>query len=209
MAHGNDAPGRLAKRPLQRRDAAENRARLLDAARKVFASQGPNAPFDDIARAAGVSRTTLYRNFTTREELAAAVYEDNVLLHEDQARSVLGQPDGVVTLYNQVLESAVRHRGFTRILTGNDTEWFAGLSARVVAQFTLLMDDGRAAGIVRPGISVEDIMITFQMVDNAVADQSAGEVLKSYDRIARLLRSALFDMSRIPVAKDSAEAPTH
>lgn len=209
MAHGNDSSARLAKRPLQRRDAAENRDRLLNAARKVFAAQGPNAPFDDIARAAGVSRTTLYRNFATREELAAAVYEDNVLLHEEQARAVLGQPDGIVTLYNQVLESAVRHRGFTQILSGNDTEWFADLGARVVAQFALLIEDGREAGIVRPGIGIEDIMITFQMADNAVLDQLADEVAKTNDRIARLLRSALFDMSRVRISDDSAETPTH
>lgn len=186
---------RLAQRPRQRRDAAENRARLLDAAREVFASQGPDAPFDDIARAAGVSRTTLHRNFATREELAAAVYEDNVLLHEQEARSVLGRPDGIVALYDQVLASAVRHRGFTRILSGSDTEWFADLGSRVVTAFESLMDDGLAAGIVRPGITVEDIMITFQMADNAVVDQSRTGVLNSFDRISRLLRNALFDTS--------------
>lgn len=192
MANAPDTR-RLAQRPRQRRDAAENRARLLDAAREVFASQGPDAPFDDIARSAGVSRTTLHRNFATREELAAAVYEDNVLLHEQEARSVLGQPDGIVTLYDQVLASAVRHRGFTRILSGSDTQWFAELSGRVIAAFALLMDDGIAAGIVRPGITVEDIMITFQMADNAVVDQSPAGALNSFDRISRLLRNALFD----------------
>lgn len=201
MAHTDDSR-RLARRPLQRRDAAENRARLLDAAREVFAIQGPDAPFDDIARSAGVSRTTLHRNFATREELAAAVYEDNVLLHEEQARSVLGRPDAIVTLYDHVLASTVRHRGFTRILSGRDTQWFAGLGERVVASFALLMDDGVAAGVVRPGITVEDIMITFRMADNAVVDQPTDDVAISFDRISRLLRNALFDMSRVPAAQD-------
>lgn len=36
-----------------RRDAAENRARLLDAAERVFAEHGTGATMEDIARAAG------------------------------------------------------------------------------------------------------------------------------------------------------------
>lgn len=199
----------LARRPLQRRDAAENRARLLDAAREVFAGHGPDAPLDEIARAAGVSRTTLHRNFTTREELAAAVYEDNVWLHEQQAQSLIGRADGIVTLYDHVLLSAVRHRGFTRILRGADTQWFSDLSERVVATFTLLLDDGIAAGIVRPGITIADIMITFQMADNVVVDQPVTSLQDSFDRAARLLRSALFDLSHVRAQSPAGSAGDH
>ncbi|MEV4621160.1 helix-turn-helix domain-containing protein [Asanoa sp. NPDC049573] len=48
--------------PSERADAARNRERVLAAAAELFASRGPqNVTMDDIAKAAGVGRATLYR----------------------------------------------------------------------------------------------------------------------------------------------------
>jgi len=52
-----------------RRDAAENRARLLDAAALVFAEQGLDGSVEDVAREAGVGMGTLYRRFPTKQAL--------------------------------------------------------------------------------------------------------------------------------------------
>ncbi|HZA88966.1 MAG TPA: TetR family transcriptional regulator, partial [Solirubrobacterales bacterium] len=57
-----------------RSDAQENRERLLIAAGRLLA-QSPTATLADVAAAAGVSRSTLYRHFAGREELIAAVGE--------------------------------------------------------------------------------------------------------------------------------------
>lgn len=56
-----------------RRDAAENRARLLAAAERVFAERGTEVSMEDIARAAGVGPATLYRRFPNKEALVAEV----------------------------------------------------------------------------------------------------------------------------------------
>ncbi len=66
-----------------RRDGAQNRERVLEAARTVFATQGAGAALEEVARLAGVSRTTLYRHFATREHLAVAVFEENLVLIEE------------------------------------------------------------------------------------------------------------------------------
>ncbi len=58
-----------------RSDARRNHERLLRAARDVFATSGPGAPLDEIAREAGVGIGTLYRHFPSRTELVAALYE--------------------------------------------------------------------------------------------------------------------------------------
>lgn len=51
---------------MERADAARNRARILEAAAGLFRVKGaPNVTMDDIARAAGVGRGTLYRRFPT------------------------------------------------------------------------------------------------------------------------------------------------
>src|SRR4029079_15600402 len=67
----------LTARPL-RADAQRNVAKLLDAAREAFAEHGPNAPLDDIARAAGVGAGTLYRHFPPRLALLEAGYREHV-----------------------------------------------------------------------------------------------------------------------------------
>ncbi|GLZ47086.1 TetR family transcriptional regulator [Actinomycetospora sp. NBRC 106375] len=58
----------------QRADARANRSALLAAAARLFADQGPDVPLDAVAREAGVSIATLYRNFPSREDLVAATY---------------------------------------------------------------------------------------------------------------------------------------
>ncbi|MFC5814682.1 helix-turn-helix domain-containing protein [Nonomuraea harbinensis] len=75
---------------LRRRDAVRNRGRLLAAARRVFAEHGHEVALAEIARAADVSRTTLYRTFGSREELAATVYEDNIVRIEERAAELCG-----------------------------------------------------------------------------------------------------------------------
>lgn len=60
----------------ERRDAARNRERLLDAAKELVESRGPHAvTMDDVARAAGVGKGTLFRRFESREGLMAAVLD--------------------------------------------------------------------------------------------------------------------------------------
>jgi AcrR family transcriptional regulator len=57
-----------------RTDAQRNRERILEVAKEAFTRSGANASLDDIARQAGVGPGTLYRHFSTRDELLEAVY---------------------------------------------------------------------------------------------------------------------------------------
>jgi len=68
--------------PTERGDAARNRLRLLDAARRLVAEHGADAvTMDDIAAAAGVGKGTLFRRFGSRAGLMM------VLLDEDERAS--------------------------------------------------------------------------------------------------------------------------
>ncbi|MFF1447669.1 TetR/AcrR family transcriptional regulator [Streptomyces sp. NPDC058274] len=66
-----------AKATPQRRHAQANRRRILEAARESL-SVDPDTTIDDIARAAGVARRTLYGHFASREELLDALADDAV-----------------------------------------------------------------------------------------------------------------------------------
>ncbi|MDI9938719.1 TetR/AcrR family transcriptional regulator [Rhodococcus opacus] len=77
-----------------RRDAAENRQRLLDAAATVFSARGLDVGVDEIARVAGVGIGTLYRRFPTKDalisELVRQVLEDFLALARDAASAPEG-----------------------------------------------------------------------------------------------------------------------
>ena len=58
-----------------RRDARENRDRILVAAREAFAEPASTSSVEEIAARAGVGVGTLYRRFPTKDALVEAVFE--------------------------------------------------------------------------------------------------------------------------------------
>ena len=77
--------------PSERRDAARNRERLLDAAQALVESCGPRAmTMDAVAAAAGVGKGTVFRRFGSREGLMAAVLDHSET--EWQAQVLSGPP---------------------------------------------------------------------------------------------------------------------
>src|SRR5690606_8634475 len=61
-----------------RADARRNAQALLEAAMKVFATSGVEAPAREIAEKAGVGVGTLYRHFPQRSDLIVAVFRNEV-----------------------------------------------------------------------------------------------------------------------------------
>lgn len=63
--------------PPERADAARNRAKILEAARMLFAERGiEHVSMDDVARAAAVGKGTLYRRFGDRATLALSLLDE-------------------------------------------------------------------------------------------------------------------------------------
>lgn len=58
-----------------RADARANRAAIIDAARRLYTTRGPDAPLSAIAEEAGVGAGTLYRHFPTQQDLVLGVVE--------------------------------------------------------------------------------------------------------------------------------------
>ena len=91
-----DEPVRTERRP--RADAARNRERVLEAAKVVFSTGGPQASLDAVAREAGVGIGTLYRHFPTRESLFEAVYRREVEQLVEMAGQLADCPTPVTAL---------------------------------------------------------------------------------------------------------------
>ncbi|MEW1835972.1 helix-turn-helix domain-containing protein [Microbacterium sp. NPDC079995] len=71
-----------------RADARRNYARILDAARSLFAESGLDVALDAVAKRAAVGPGTLYRHFPTRDALIAAVLEQHLPDVEGQAAKI-------------------------------------------------------------------------------------------------------------------------
>ncbi|MFN6515187.1 MAG: TetR/AcrR family transcriptional regulator [Nostoc sp. CreGUA01] len=95
------------------RSSALTRTRLIEAASQVFASLGvQGATTREIARVAGVNEVTLFRHFTSKEQLLGAVIENALLLQTE----ALAHPEAwtqdlridlkrYAQLYNTMLEA--------------------------------------------------------------------------------------------------------
>lgn len=96
---------------------------ILDAALVEFERHGfRRVALDDVARRAGVSRTTIYRRFANRDELVAAVIErENVVLFGDIAAELANaapQSNYYVEAFTQSILMFRRHRVLNQMMTG-------------------------------------------------------------------------------------------
>lgn len=74
-----------AQQPTERTDAARNRAKVLAAAAELFADRDPRTvTMDDIAKAAGVGRGTLYRRYPDRNAIAVALLDEHERALQEQ-----------------------------------------------------------------------------------------------------------------------------
>ena len=83
------------------------RERLLATARELFLSRGAsNVGINDVIDTAGVARMTLYNNFSSKEALTLAVYEElaETILRELREMATAGRPEGerVLALFDHL-----------------------------------------------------------------------------------------------------------
>ena len=122
--------------PPERRDAARNRALLLDAAQRLVERCGVQAvTMDAVAAAAGVGKGTVFRRFSSREGLMAALLDHSET--EWQAQAMGGPPplgpgadpwDRLLAFGRSRLETTLLHADLIRAAGGAGTRSFAAYS---------------------------------------------------------------------------------
>ncbi|NJK33312.1 MAG: TetR/AcrR family transcriptional regulator [Deltaproteobacteria bacterium] len=153
----------------KRRDAQENRTRIIQAAREVFASSGFEVPLSTIASRAGVGRATLYRNFPDRFTLAAAIFEDNIAALENLAREHRGRPDAFMTLLSAIVEQQIEvHALFPMLMAGVSTPNVDELIRRAKGLLRAPLRAAVAAGLVRSDLTLTDVLGMLAMISAVV-----------------------------------------
>ncbi|WP_327283865.1 MULTISPECIES: TetR/AcrR family transcriptional regulator [unclassified Streptomyces] len=160
------APTRV---PRPRADAVRNRERILVAAREVFVEQGSGAPFDEVARRAGVGNATLYRHFPDR----AALVHHVVLFVMDRVTaqaedSLAEEPDAFAALCRFTHAAADERIGaLCPMLSGDfDREHPELIAAReaLAEAVETLVKAGQQAGLIRTDVGVGDLMVALSQL---------------------------------------------
>lgn len=147
-----------------RRDARDNRAAILDAARELFADSADVA-MCQVARRARVGQGTIYRHFPSRSALAAEILDEHVTRIEALAAAEAGDPDAFFVLLRSLVDGMVDLYGLA-VLARHDVETDSHLKRnrqRIRELLAVPLRDAKAAGTLRREVSLDDVFLIFAM----------------------------------------------
>ncbi|CAN5293636.1 TetR/AcrR family transcriptional regulator [soil metagenome] len=143
-----------------RSDARSSISRIIEAARRVFASGDGSGTLSRIADEAGVGVATLYRHFPSRQALAHAVYERIFSTEIEPLFVELAKSNAPRAMLLDVAERLVtvvqNEKGLVSSI-GNLTEATTVFLRRSSEPLRAVVARAQAAGSIRSDIDAEDI----------------------------------------------------
>jgi len=194
-----------------RRDALENRARILDHAELRFAARGLDVSLHRLAEELGVGIGTLYRHFPTLDDLHVALHHRVSDLASERLSAVAlieGPWNRIVGYVDLVLEVMAEHP-LARVLYARvmSTRPEHARPAVIPPALLTVADEGRQLGLLRPDIELSDITVLPYLLHELVALGPAGAVLVPRMRALLLesLRPEGFPHTPLPPGAVDAE----
>jgi AcrR family transcriptional regulator len=177
-----------------RSDARDNRERILDAARAVFAAEGLNVPMREVARRAGVGPATLYRRFPTKETLVTEAFTEQMCACQTVVDEGLADPDpwrGFCLVVERICELHARDRGFTAAFmsTYPDAIDFAAAREHALDSMAELARRAKDAGHLRPDFVLDDLILVLMANSGIQAGSLAARVAASRRFAALAIRA--------------------
>ncbi|MBE1573662.1 TetR/AcrR family transcriptional regulator [Amycolatopsis roodepoortensis] len=175
---------------IPRSDAVDNRERILEAARVLFATEGLNVPLREVARRAGVGPATLYRHFPTKEILATEAFAEQMRTCHAVVDEGLADPDpwrGFCSVIERICELHSRDRGFTAAFVSAFPKAVDFTADRDHALKAIAELAGRAkdTGKLRPDFVLDDLILML-MANNGIQAASAAAQVAASRRFAAL-----------------------
>jgi AcrR family transcriptional regulator len=152
----------LLTRP-KRADARRNYEKVLTAAREAFAEGGEATALEEIARRAGVGIGTLYRHFPSRQALLEAVYVDEVeVICRSAAELDDADPwEALEDWFERFIGYMATKQALAAELLNyldRDNELFKVCRTSLWAAGEPLLTRAQEAGVVRPDVSIGDVI---------------------------------------------------
>ncbi|AHC25783.1 MULTISPECIES: TetR/AcrR family transcriptional regulator [Mycobacteriaceae] len=145
-----------------RADAARNRESLLAAAEEVFAERGVDASIADVARRAGVAKGTVFRHFSSKEDLVASLVCGHMVTLTDAAARLADAYDPGAALLEFLTIAADQRRQhdltYLQTFSANDARVIA-IRDDVLAGVEKLVAKARAAGAIRADVTGTDVFL--------------------------------------------------
>ena len=177
-----------------RADAAENRGRILAAARELFGEHGLDVQMAGVARRAGLGVATLYRRFPTKESLVTAVFEDKFRECTAHMDAAMADPDpwhGLTSAIQNICAMQAGNRGFSAAVlaafSANAT--IEAERLRAVENIAVLIERAKATGQLRADFVPDDLTLVLMANNGIVADTSEAAQAASRRLVAYLLDS--------------------
>ncbi|MBB2925258.1 TetR/AcrR family transcriptional regulator [Cellulomonas cellasea] len=177
-----------------RADAQRNRETLIAAAREIFAAEGTQVPFEDVARRAGVGAGTLYRHFPNREALVAAVFRAEVSALRDRVAhlaATLPADRALATFLHEMVDHMYAQRGLGRTFLAvaeRDSDAFTDDGAALERAVAALLRQGAEAGVLRADVSAGTVMLALHGISSASVRSERRE---ESDGVVRLVVAGL------------------
>lgn len=150
--------------PHLRSDAQENRDRILDAAREVFAASGLDATMRQIARRAEVGPATLYRRFPSKQDLILAAFRSELIACRGIVREGAANSDpwkGLCVVIERITVLNAHNQGFTdAFLSEYPGEVdFAAHRREMLGELSTITRRAKAAGALREDFTIDDFVL--------------------------------------------------
>ncbi len=149
---------------MPRADARRNRDALVAAAAILFAQQGEATTFEDVARAAGVGKGTLYRHFPTRDHLVAALVQirfDELTRRADELNDSDDPGSAVDAWLREFDQYPVRSRGLRSTVGIGLADRGSAIATACLPmkrRFGQLLERAQSAGALRTDIDVTELL---------------------------------------------------
>jgi AcrR family transcriptional regulator len=178
-------------------EARRNDRAVLDAARLVFAVQGPDAPVSAVAAAAGVGMGSLYRRFASKEALLQYLCQASLEQQVATAEAALAGADGPWHALASFVETCVSFRAgaFTAIAGTIPTTAAMNATARRAHELLeRLVTAAQRAGVLRQDVGSVDIHQLIELFSRRRPDPDA-----AYQRLLTIALDGLRDSAHQPL----------
>ncbi|TFC46576.1 TetR/AcrR family transcriptional regulator [Cryobacterium sp. TMT1-21] len=188
----------------RRRDARQNRERLIVEARALIAVNGVDASLEEIARRADVGVATLYRNFPTRDDLVRALHDlalAELATVRDEIAAAPTAWAGIVVYTERVAEWLVADPSLPPILRRMETiDPSVGKGTAFQGVITSLVAQAKKDGDLRPDVDAVDLAVLVTMVGSLglLGGAYSGQWRRQLSVVLDGLRSPDRDRPRLP-----------
>lgn len=166
-----------------RADATRNARKIVAAATEVWAEHGPDAPLDEIARRAGVGVATVFRRFSSKDDLVRACLEQAIAdeLEPTLERAAAdADPWNAVVVTLEATAAMVAHHRST-VAAARDPDAVTGrLQRPLVEAIWPVLARAQEAGVVRGDLEPTDVPVLISMLRSTMRAEEAGEQWRRY-----------------------------